>query len=133
MHSCQQAVPRFLVDAEPLIATYFVPTRTLKFYGQRHFSSQLEIFFQICFILSDTQTSETLRINFFEHSVSKQAAVAVKRNQNAVEFSKYAEGGPDMKNIRAQMPEETLAPRTNTFEWRTERIQLTRCRQRATW
>ncbi len=112
---------------------YFVPTRTLKFYGQRRFSSQLEILFQICFIPSDTQTWETLQFRFFEHHASKQAAMAVKPDQNAVDFSKYAEGGPDMKNIRAQMPEETLAPHANTFEWRTARIQLTRCRQRATW
>jgi hypothetical protein len=35
----------------------------------------------------------------WEQSKSKQAAMAVKPNQNAVDFSKYAEQGPD-KQIR---------------------------------
>ena len=56
-----------------------MPTWNFKFYQQRSVSSQLATFFQDVFVLSDTQTCKTLRIQFCEQSWSKQAAMAVSQ------------------------------------------------------
>jgi hypothetical protein len=58
--------------------------------------------------------------SIFEHSGSEQAAMAAKPkpNQNAVDFTYFAEEGQDMENIRARMREETLAPSKHVI-WQT--------------